>query len=442
MKWAYGVASVLTLAAVAAALFLNPASLPAVSAQPFTVPPANPTAACPGPQRVPVGDAGASGDLAAATDDRELTVWGQGTTVPVDLGTAWSGVVGSSVERIGDGDLMGLAAVSCTTAGFDDWLVGGSTSLGASARLVFTNPAGASAQATVTVYGPLGQVGDPFVVAVPARSQEQRLVEGIAAELRTLAVHVVSSGPGVVVTMQDSRLDGFQPAGTDWVGATQPLTRQVIPSVGAEGEDTTAELRLMAPEGAAVSVTLVTGHGIQAWSGARRLDLEPGVVTDISVPITELGALEITSDTPILAAARTVVTREPDEGLEGDVAADHRWVAGIDESQEHTLTAVVPWQEASIAVYSPVATTARFTDAAGAVVAQVDVEARTVARVPISVAPGTEVSATGRLAWVIELTHSEATFIAAVMPVNTVRTDLEVSVRSVPYAPGLGSAKN
>jgi hypothetical protein len=373
--------------------------------------------------------------LAAATEDRELLVWGDGTAVPVGLGTAWPAVVGSSVETIGDGDLMGLAAVSCTTAGFDEWLVGGSTALGSSARLVLTNPAGASAQATVTLYGPLGQVGDPFVVAVPARSQEQRLLEGIAAELPTLAVHVVSSGPGLIVNLQDSRLDGFQPAGTDWVSATQPLERQVIPSVGAEGEGSLATLRLLAPEGAAVSVTLVTADGIQAWSGARRLDLDAGVVTDITVPVTELGALEITSDVPILAAARTSVERQPDEGLEGDLALDHRWVSGVDESHESTLSVVVPAEAATIAVYSPVGGAVQFTDANGAVVASVTVEARTVQRISLNVAPGTVVTATGRLAWVVELANEDATFIAAVMPVDTARADLVVQVRPVPYAP-------
>lgn len=433
MKRAYVVLTVALASAIAAMFLMSPVTLPTSTSQEFTVPPTSATAACPGPQRVPVGDAGASGDLAAATDDKELNVWGSGVTVPVDLGTAWEGVIGSSVERVGDGDLMGLAAVSCTTASFDDWLVGGSTSLGSSARLVFTNPAGASAQATVTLYGPLGQVGEPFVVAVPARSQEQRLVEGVAAELRTLAVHVVSTGPGLVVAMQDSRLDGFQPAGSDWVAATQPLTRHVIPSVGSETEGSTAQLRLMAPEGAAVSVTLVTEDGIQAWSGARRLDLEPGVVTDVTVPINELGALEITSDKPVLAAARTVVTWQPEEGLEGDVAADHRWVAGIDESQESTLHAVVPMVGATIAVYSPVTTTATFTDVNGAVVARVTIPARTVQRVPVDAAPGTEILATGRLAWVVELSNEEETFIASVMAVNTDRADLEVAVRAVPY---------
>lgn len=115
------------------------------------------------------------------------------------------------------------------------------------------------------------------------------------------------------------------------------------------------------------------------------------------------------------------------------MAADHRWVAGIDESQESTLHAVVPMVGATIAVYSPVTTTATFTDVNGAVVARVTIPARTVQRVPVDAAPGTEILATGRLAWVVELSNEEETFIASVMAVNTDRADLEVAVRAVPY---------
>jgi hypothetical protein len=372
--------------------------------------------------------------LAADTEDRLLLAFGEGDSYPVGLGAAWQAPIAGSLERVGDGDLEGFAAVTCLTAGFDEWLVGGATTIGSSARLVLSNPSDAAAEARVTVYGPLGPVGEPLVIAVPPRGQEDRLIEGIAAELATLVLHVESTGPGVVATLQDSRLEGFQPAGTDWVGATQPRPRQVIPAVGSSVPDTSTTLRLMAPGGATATVSLVTVNGVDAWSGARNVELEAGVVTDIEIPLEGSGALEVTADAPVLAAALTVVPRPATEGSAGDVASDHAWSVAVDDSVDATLAAVVPLEVATLAVFSPVGGSVTFADAEGATVATANVPPRTVVRVPITVAPGTIVSAVGRFAWAVELSNGDG-FIAMLTPVDTSRVDRVVTVVPAPYAP-------
>lgn len=422
------------LAAGALALLVPPASAPSQEALPFTVAPAEAPVACPGPQRLPVGDTDASGDLASDTDDRLLLSFGEGDSYVMGLGKAWVSPIGGSFERVGDGDLMGYAAVTCLTATFDEWLVGGATTLGASARLVLSNPSDAPAEARVTVFGPLGQVGEPFVLAVGPRGQEERLIEGVAAELSTLVLHIESSGPGLVGTLQDSRLDGFQPAGTDWIGAAEPSQRLVVPAVGSEIEDTVVTLRLMAPEGAAAVVTLVTDEGVNPWAGGRRLELEPGVVTDIVVPVEGVGALEITADAPVLAAARTVVPRVAHEGSAGDVAFDHSWTVGLDDSGEKTLVAMVPLEVATLAVYSPTGGTITFTDAQGATVATATVPARTAVRVAVTLAPGTVITATGPFVWAVELSNEDG-FISTLMPADTARADRELTVAPAPYWP-------
>jgi len=428
---------VLLLGAVAAAVLAPPASPPRQAAQEFAVAPGAAVAACPGPQRLPVGDQGSSGDLAASTDDRLLLVFGEGESTPVGIGTAWTAPIAGSLERVGDGDIAGLAAVTCLTAGFDEWLVGGATTLGSSARLILSNPSDAPAEARVTVYGPLGQVGEPVVIAVGPRSQEERLIEGIAVELPTLALHVESSGPGLVAVLQDSRLDGFQPAGTDLVGALAPSTRLVIPAVGSPVEGSTVTLRLMAPEGASATVAFVSETGPQPWLGARGIELEPGVVTDIPVPVEGVGAIEVTADAPVLAAARTVVPRLATEGTIGDLAYDHSWTLGVDDSTAATLAAVVPLETATLAVYSPVGGSVTFTDPQGATIATASVPARTVARVPVTLPPGTLVTATGRFAWAVELTTEEG-WIATLVPASTERADRELLVAPGQYAPVVG----
>lgn len=434
MKFLRWVVVGVMLLAVAGAWVLQPAVPPQQEAQQFTVPPAASNAACPGAQRLPVGDEGGSGDLAAGSDDRLLLEFGDGESYPVGLGTAWETPLGASLERIVGGDLAGLAALTCLPAGSDGWLVGGSTTLGASARLVLSNPSDAAAEARVTIYGPLGPLENPLVIAVPPRGQEERLIEGVATELPGLVLHVEVTGPGLVAVLQDSRLEGFQPAGTEWVAATVPLTRQVIPSVGSDVEGATGTVRLLAPEGADVMVTLVTEAGLDSWSGARTLTLEPGVVTDVVVPVSGFGALEITSDNPILAAARTVVPRLADEGIAGDLAYDHRWMGGIDDSAETTLAAIVPLEAATLTVYSPVGGTLSVVDASGATVATVQVPARTLVREAITVAPGTRIEGSGRFVWSVDFA-SEPGFIASLTPVDTALAEASISVVPAPYAP-------
>jgi hypothetical protein len=434
MKLKHVLAPAALVAASIAAWLVVPAAVPMQSAQTFSVAPAAASAACPGPQRLPVGDQGSSGELAADTEDRLLLAFGDGESFPVGLGTAWHAPIAGSLERVGDGDLEGFAAVTCMTAGFDEWLVGGATSIGSSARLVLSNPSDAPAEAKVTVYGPLGVVGEPVVIAVPPRGQEDRLIEGLAAELATLALRVESSGPGLVAVLQDSRLDGFQPAGTDWIGASVPRERQVIPAVGSVVEDSTVTLRLVAPEGATAAVSLVTEDGVDDWSGARNLSLEPGVVTDIAVPLEGVGALEITADAPVLAAAMTVVPRPASEGSAGDTAFDLAWTSGIDDSESATLAAVVPLEVATLSVYSPVGESVTFTDAEGATVATANVPPRTVVRIPITLAPGTLISAQGRIAWAVEIANEDG-FLTTLLPVDTTRADRNVSVVPAPYAP-------
>ena len=86
-------------------------------------------------------------------------------------------IVGAQVERIADGDIAGWAALTCSAPAAEQWLVGGSTALGSSARLVLTNPSTAPSEVTVTLYGPLGRVEDTFVVpVVPIRTASLNLL--------------------------------------------------------------------------------------------------------------------------------------------------------------------------------------------------------------------------------------------------------------------------
>ena len=243
-----------------------------------------------------------------------------------------------------------------------------------------------------------------------------------------------STGPGVEAAIQDSRLEGIQPAGTEWVTPSDLAKTVVIPAVGATNPDTTVTLRLMAPEGASVELSLVSNNGIEPWSVGQSLALEPGVVTDIDLPQGLAGAIEVRADKAVLAAARTVVPRAPREAIEGDVAYDHTWVGG-EALQQGTLTGVLPLDGARMAVYSPTNTHVVVKDSGGATVAEADVAARTVQWLDIASPAGAVLSTTGDVAWAFVM-ESDAGYLASTEPVDISQKSLTATVVASHYPAG------
>lgn len=424
---------------VTALLAASPEPQTAPSAQTFDVVPPVPVVACPGPQTVPVGDVGAGGDLASEPSLRNLETFASVDLMPAGAGVSAEAVVAAQMERTGDGDIEGWSALTCGPPALDQWLVGGATSLGASTRLVLTNPSGAPTEATVTVYGPLGVVESRYVTSVAAGGQAERLVEAFATEVPSLVVRVTATGPGVVAALQDSRLEGFQPAGTEWVAPGALATELVIPAVGGDQPDASVTLRLMAPDGALVELSLVSERGVEPWSVGRALELEPGVVTEVDVAVEGLGAIEIKADAPVVAAARTVVPRESREGIAGEVAYDHMWVSGQAVAEaardDAVLTGVVPLAGARIAVYSPVDGAVSFATEAGDVLETVAVRARTVTWVDVPAAAGTTLTTSGGVAWAF-VASAEGGYLASAAPILVGGGTLTASVVPTPYPAG------
>lgn len=435
---ARALAAVLAAGGAAAVALASVPSSQTIHAQSFEVEPPAPVVGCPGVQHVPVGDVGSGGDLASEPTDRAYELFAPGNERPAGEGTAVDATVAAQFERIGDGDIAGWSALTCGAPMAEQWLVGGSTSLGASTRLVLTNPSAAPSEATVTLYGPLGQIDATVLVPVAGGGQASRLLEAVATEQSSLVVHVEATGPGVVASLQDSRLEGFQPAGTAWVGASTLAQELVIPGVGFAGRDAAVTVRVMAPDGASVDLSLVSERGVEEWSTGEGLTLEPGVVTDLAVPVSSLGAIEINADAPVVAAARTVVSRAATEGLEGDVAFDATWVPGM-PVEDASLTAMTPTQGARVAVYSPYATTVAVTDAAGSVLGTAAVDARTVQWVELDAPAGTVITTTGELAWVL-VAASDDGFLASAAPSTVTERPLQATVVTRPYPAGGSSS--
>lgn len=420
-----GVVLVATLGGLAV-FVAEPPRLEPPSSATFSIDPPAAVVACPGQQTVPVGDVGAGGELASEPTQRTFAAYSPVATRALGDGQAADSAVAAQSEIIGDGDIEGWSALECGQAQLDQWLVGGATSLGSSARLVLSNPSAAPSEATVTVYGPLGQVQSTLVVAVAPGTQVDKLVEAVASELPAMVLRVQATGPGVVAALQDSRLEGFQPAGTEWVVASDLAKTLVIPAVGAQDPNATVTLRLMAPEGASVELSLVSDQGIEPWSVGHALELEPGLVTDIDMPQGLAGAIEVRADGDVVAAARTVVPREPREAIEGDVAYDHMWVSG-QAVREGTLTGVVPLAGARIAVYSQTNGRVVVQDSGGATVAEADLTARTVRWLDVAAPAGTVLSTNGEFAWAFVM-ESDAGYLASSAPVYSDHAALSATV--------------
>lgn len=433
------VTGVLAVAVVVCALVLAPdvpvAEPASPQPMPFDVTPARQDVGCPGPLALPSGTV-ESGDpgLSGASTEVTRSVYTSGSRDEAGAGVTSDAAVAAQIERVGGGDLSSLAAMTCSPPRTDQWLVGGATSVGASARLVLTNPSRAAVEATVVAYSSLGKVDSTRVVPLAPHDQAVVFLEGIAIEVSSLAVHVTATGTGVVAAIQDSRLDGFQPAGTDWVVAgAEPTTSLVVPGVGTAGDpNATVMLRLMSPEGATAHLGLITPDGAAVWEGVAALRLDAGVVVDVSVPAVDVGTAVIEADGPIVAGAELTVTRPATTGIQGDIASDVAWVPG-QAATDQTRSIVAVGYDETLTMYAAAAGTFTLTDGSGATVARVELSAGQTASIGLDEPAGTELTATGPFAWTAVV--RDGAFLTSVSPTRTTFDQVTIAVTQRRYVP-------
>lgn len=369
------------------------------------------------------------------------------------------GAVASSVVTAGD--LRGLAAASCQAPGADLWIVGGSTELGSTAKLVLDNAGTTPADVTLAVWGPSGPAalagGDRYLVAPGG----QRVVDlaGVAAEQRRLAVRLTVAGGRVTAHVQDSLLRGFTPAGTDLVVAgAAPSTRQVvagIPIAASEIDDPDAAvLRLLAPgdKPTTAHVTLLGPDGDVDVPGADDVPLAPGEVID--VPLGGLAAggytAVVDADRPVVAAAMVTRPGDPTE-LDDTPTLERAWVASTPARPGGVVA--VPLGTGPVVQLGAVGTgeVAAGGAAATGVVRVVGRDGRVLAEVDVSVPPGqTRVllpadlgvdaaviagielrTDDARLRWSVpvRITRPDGAFMSVLLPVTRADQDREVEVR-------------
>lgn len=272
-------------------------------------------------------------------------------------------VAGAQSQKADESDLAGLAAAACGEATADSWLVAGSTTLGSTSLVLLSNPSKVQASVDLTVYTEAGKAEAPGAKGIVVRAGSQLVVPlaGIVPNAQASAVHVQAEGGSVYASLQQSSVQGLSPQGVELSGPTaEPSHDLVIPgmtvaNIGrvAAGADSSSNqipaVRLLAPGTTAAHVTVTaTSETTAGVSATQRITLQGGTVREATLDHLIDGSytVRISSDAPIVAAARTVdaaaaVSADESATAQAEAATqDFAWFVASEPLAEKALLAV------------------------------------------------------------------------------------------------------
>jgi hypothetical protein len=276
-----------------------------------------------------------AGDLAAV---RAGEVDGARTVRVTPSGATYATATVASVTT--DGDLRGMVAGPCAVPAVEHWLVGGSTSVGSSGRLVLQNPGRTPATVTLEAWGAAGPavLGSQSLVVVPPGEQVVTMLEAVAPDQSRLALHVTAEGGRVGAYVQHHRIEGLVPAGADLVvGDGAPSRTTAVSGVVSAGEAVddphAPRLDLLTPGDTAGTARLsVLGpEGPVRLRGGEEVALEPGRLTTLPLGGLPDGAYTVVVDADVPVVAGAAVDREgtaDEDAVIDDDPYDRAWLAG------------------------------------------------------------------------------------------------------------------
>jgi hypothetical protein len=142
-------------------------------------------------------------------------------------------------------NLSGLAAANCVRPSSDTWLVGGDTSPGRETLLILSNPTSVDATVNLEIIGPGGPIVTPGLssISVPKSKTTVIPVSGLAPNLPTFSIHVVSSGGALGAWLQTRTIRGLVASGVELVGpSVDPSQFLTIPGIFLRGTEDAAKL--------------------------------------------------------------------------------------------------------------------------------------------------------------------------------------------------------
>lgn len=257
-------------------------------------------------------------------------------------------LIAGNAHRAETGDLRGLAYNSCVWPTNEQWLVGSSSAIGSSNRLVVANPSRTNIQVHIRAFTSIGEIplGSSSLVALPAQSVRSIPLEGVIEEDERIALLLSADSGHFAATVQSSILEGFTPAGIEFLpqgncGKTVTIPALVLPAgrvdLGGVGQDkqsqesqridpaVTAAVRIVNPSEQArtASIYLIGGDGqAQILPGGEDLQIAPGSTLDLSLDGIAPGSYAVHIKADGLIAAGAYVRYDS-----GSAGADLAWLA-------------------------------------------------------------------------------------------------------------------
>lgn len=336
----------------------------------------------------------------------ELRVETEGGTAPeVVRAPAGEPFAAAQTQRVRTSNLEGLTALSCAQPVNQQWLVGGTTTVGATATINLGNPGEKPATVELTVFDEDGQVdaAQTSGVLVPAGSERIVSLNGYAPDRERLAVRVTSTGATVTASMEVGQVDGLQSFSVDTVTRQlEPAQRLVVPGVASLAEDEHGPGDVGHAHGSPIAVRALSANGAPGTVTARAMmgdgtSLELGTFELSGTAVGELtvnewpekaNAVVLDADVPIVGGVMGAAL--------GERIADGAWFSPAPElpADAEVAAAVAPGgrlilanpgdSEARVTVSGSGEATQRYRVPAGAAVAvQAGADSRILSDAPI-----------------------------------------------------------
>ncbi|MDX6325409.1 MAG: hypothetical protein QOK15_1763 [Nocardioidaceae bacterium] len=263
-----------------------------------------------------------SGKPSGRLDQRGVSltspVTGADPTVVAGDGPIAAGLTAVQWAKPHDQTLAGTAVAACGQPGDDWWFGGVDTAVGATSRLILSNPTPAIAVVDLVVYGPHGQispVGGRGIALAPDSSQVLDLAR-FAPGLDALTLNVHASQGRVVAAVRTDLKVGPQPTGTEWIPAGVAPADDILVDAALAGQSQRVAITNPGSREALVQVHVIDSTGQFVPTGLTDLTIPPGavLVRDLG-PVTDAdaAAIRLTSTVPVTAATVTAVTRPVDD---------------------------------------------------------------------------------------------------------------------------------
>lgn len=242
----------------------------------------------------------------------------------------------SVVVKAADGDLAGLAGVTCQSPANEWWLTGASTSVGRTALLLLANSSPSPATLTLELFGTSGPISAPGAkgMVVAPGTVRRVVLAGLAPDEDSLSVRVKSVGGAVSAVIQQSVLHGLTPGGVDYLAPVQPPSSSAtIAGVRVQSPAAAAKITAQNTYADAATTLLVTVPGtadavveVKAFGASGAVTLpQGGVFTAPAGKVSALSlaglpagtySLSITADASVIAGVRLVNFTKPGEDVD------------------------------------------------------------------------------------------------------------------------------